>query len=323
MSIEGKGGSEVSEVQSTPESPKTNEVSPEVDKRNNSELGDVNKPISGSDAGSKPLAETHPENERLPDSGKSHDAGNKNDGAAGGEPKNNEMPNENKPLDDNVKATEPKSTEQPKIDEQSDTNPRKPSWNDIATPDKDGSNIYHINDRQGEGDGNQRNLLNGELPKNATIKIPLETLPMDFDVKTDDLGRVSEFNSPKVDFFNGDRSGYQQGKAVEEKDGLRGNDDGGHLYPREWGGPREQINLVPMDSHVNRSGGDWRNMEQDINRELEKGNDVTDYSVKPLYEGDSRRPSGFEISYSVNGEALSTPIKINNYIDNPKEGAQA
>jgi hypothetical protein len=167
MSIEGRGGDEVSEVQSSLEPPKTNELSPEVDKRNTSDLEDINKSSSGSDANSNTSSESHPENERLPDksdgngeldsepakknseisdeknrlpestnekpssedkndpethydnrelpdSGKLPDAENKNDAAVGGEPKNNELPKENEPLDDYVKTTEPNSTEQSK-----------------------------------------------------------------------------------------------------------------------------------------------------------------------------------------------------------------
>lgn len=184
---------------------------------------------------------------------------------------------------------------------------RKPSWDDVFKKNADGTMTYSINDYQ--GDGKQRNLLNSDLPKNSTILIPLETLPGYFSIKTDELGRVKEFHSPKIDFFFGDRSGYRQRRSVDNKDGRRCLDDGGHLYPRQWGGPPEGINLVPMDKHVNRHGW-WRNMEQRINRELEVGNSVTDYIVKPLWEMQSRRPFGFEISYVVNG------IKHYVYVDN-------
>ena len=190
----------------------------------------------------------------------------------------------------------------------------KPSWGDVVTYNADGAGFYNINDYQGEG--SQRKLLNSDLPKNSTILIPLETLPGNFSVKTDELGRVKEFHSPKVDFFSGDRSGYRQGRSVDNNDGLRGFDDGGHLYPRQWGGPPEAINLVPMDKHVNRHGW-WRNMEQRINRELVAGNSVADYIVKPLWEGHSRRPYGFEVSYNVNG------IKYYVYVDNTNREVSA
>jgi len=183
----------------------------------------------------------------------------------------------------------------------------KPSWDDIVTQNEGSADFYVINVYQGEG--NQRKLLNNDLPKNASIFIPLETLPGYFNVITDEFGRVKEFRSQKVDFFSGDRSGYRQGRSVDNNNGVRGLDDGGHLYARQWGGPPEGINIVPMNKHVNRHGW-WRNMEKRINRELEAGNSVTDYIVKPLWEIQSRRPYGFEISYVVNG------IKHYVYVDN-------
>lgn len=194
-----------------------------------------------------------------------------------------------------------------------DTGQDEPKWDNLTEPTDDDKSTYRISDYQGEG--NQRNLLNGELPENSTILVPSETSPDNFSIKTDDLGRVNEFHSPKVDFFDGYRSNYQQGRTVDLKDGMYSEegkklDDAGHLYPRQWGGPPEQVNLLPMDSHINRHG-EWRNMEQGINRELEAGNSVTDYTVRPDYEDSSRRPTGFDVSYNVNGKPHSVYITNN------------
>jgi hypothetical protein len=41
-----------------------------------------------------------------------------------------------------------------------------------------------------------------------------------------------------------DRNMYQQRKAVEIKDGVKGEDQGGHLIARIFNCPSEQINYI-------------------------------------------------------------------------------
>ena len=52
---------------------------------------------------------------------------------------------------------------------------------------------------------------------------------------------------------------YQQRKAVEIKDGVKGEDQGGHLIARIFNGPGEQINYIPQNAKLN--NGEWRAME--------------------------------------------------------------
>jgi hypothetical protein len=89
------------------------------------------------------------------------------------------------------------------------------------------------------------------------------------------------------------RNGYQQGKArkLGEKD-----DQGAHLLAEMLGGPGEKINLVPMNKVLNT--GEWLEMEQAINNAIKAKKKVTyDYDVK--YEGNSNRPSSFQVKYSI------------------------
>ena len=52
---------------------------------------------------------------------------------------------------------------------------------------------------------------------------------------------------------------YQQRKAVEIKDGVKGEGQGGHLIARIFNGPGEQINYILQDAKLN--NGEWRVME--------------------------------------------------------------
>ena len=44
---------------------------------------------------------------------------------------------------------------------------------------------------------------------------------------------------------------YQQRKAVEIKDGVKGEDQGGHLIARIFNGPGEQISDIPQNAKLN------------------------------------------------------------------------
>jgi len=54
---------------------------------------------------------------------------------------------------------------------------------------------------------------------------------------------------------------YQQRKAVEIKDGVKGEDQGGHLIARIFNCPGEQINYIPQNAKLN--NGEWRAMENE------------------------------------------------------------
>lgn len=57
-----------------------------------------------------------------------------------------------------------------------------------------------------------------------------------------------------------DRNVYQQGKSVDIKDGIKGDDQGGHIIARVFNGPGEQINYVPQTAKLN--NGEWKSMEK-------------------------------------------------------------
>lgn len=109
--------------------------------------------------------------------------------------------------------------------------------------------------------GNWNKTLNKELEPNKIYRVD------SYNYHTDELGRVNNVNG-KLDFTTKGRNTYQQGKSVELKNGLKGEDDGGHIIAQIFNGPGEQINYVPQAQTLNR--GDWKAMENEWKEALNK-----------------------------------------------------
>lgn len=73
-------------------------------------------------------------------------------------------------------------------------------------------------------------------------------------------------------------------------------DDGGHLIACRFGGSEKIDNIVPMDAHLNRV--EYKEMEDDWAKELEKGNSV-EVKIQCTYLGESSRPTDFIIMYKI------------------------
>lgn len=155
-------------------------------------------------------------------------------------------------------------------------------------------------------------LLNGDLPKNSEIVYDNEIGKNTITYKTDDMGRVSETSVDRLTHADGIRDSNQQQLCRKLKDGLPG-DDAGHIIAREFGGPSEQINLTPMNADINRHG-EWRKMEREIDSAINDGKEVTNYNCKEYFDGESKRPTGFDVSYEIDGELHQK------YIDNTPRG---
>ena len=85
---------------------------------------------------------------------------------------------------------------------------------------------------------------------------------------------------------------YQQRKAVEIKDGVKGEDQGGLLIARIFNCPGEQINYIPQNAKLN--NGKWRAMENEWKKELKAGKKV-EVEIKIIYSTGnfSKRPERF------------------------------
>ena len=119
---------------------------------------------------------------------------------------------------------------------------------------------------------------------------------------TDHLGRVVRVEATlKLDTL--DRNTYQQLKAG--KQGIDG-DEGGHLIASILNGSGEKINLLPMNSNLNRSL--WKKLENGWAKSLQEGKTVK-VKIEPVYQGTDIRPIKFKISYSIdNGRFMQTKL---------------
>ena len=107
-------------------------------------------------------------------------------------------------------------------------------------------------------------------------------------------------------------------KAEEERLPIRGSlhtigrgyelktDERGHLIGDIFGGGNDMGNIVAMDGKVNRSA--YKKLENKWRRELESGSSV-EVKIKPIYEGDSARPSQFAIVDVIDGKKKTTFLK--------------
>ncbi|EOW4654480.1 DNA/RNA non-specific endonuclease [Proteus mirabilis] len=113
--------------------------------------------------------------------------------------------------------------------------------------------------------------------------------------KTDSQGRVETVEA-KLSLNSNDRNTYQQCKVG--KCGVAG-DKGGHLIATIFTGPGEKLNIVPMNSNLNRS--EWKKMENSWVKAL-KDNKEVDVKIEPIYSGNSERPVKFNVRYTIEGE---------------------
>ena len=150
-------------------------------------------------------------------------------------------------------------------------------------------------DFQGGSKGNWNKDLNKDLKPNAVYRVN------GYLYETDDIGRIVKV-SGKLKLEKADRNKYQQSKAGEEngiKDGLA-DDEGGHLIASLFKGAGEQINYAAMDGNFNK--GHWKKMENRWAKALKsKPPKEVEVNISPIYEGNSKRPSKFEVEYFIDG----------------------
>ncbi|EJG03054.1 DNA/RNA non-specific endonuclease [Flavobacterium sp. F52] len=112
-----------------------------------------------------------------------------------------------------------------------------------------------------------------------------------------------------LDFASKTRNeGFQQ-QTKNVKDGFS-NDDGGHIFRNEWGGPSEQINYFSQNAVQNRAGGDWYNMEKQLS-DFKKANPNKKMKVEMefYFEGSSKRPVSTRIDVYIDGVKDNTLSK--------------
>lgn len=196
-------------------------------------------------------------------------------------------------------------------------NIERPTWEAKEVGEENGKKVYELNaGKNADGTRNpERVLLNQHpLPENSIFKVKMAG-GVEATYETDSQGRVCKMSVKEVKIVPDQdrlRDSNRTGETKNIKDGCA-TDDGGHLLGDEFGGASDQINLVPMDGHVNEHG-DWRLMEKNIESALkgppEKA--VTDLTVVVRYEGSSSRPTSFRVSYRVEGDPKPKVVSIPN-----------
>ena len=116
--------------------------------------------------------------------------------------------------------------------------------------------------------------------------------------KTDELGRIISAEGKLHLKEDRDKLRIKDSMETVGKGDQKDSDDRGHLIGDQFDGSNGLENLVPQDSNINRV--DFKNFENELAKEVRAGNDVR-VKVEPIYEGDSRRPSGILVTYSING----------------------
>ena len=133
--------------------------------------------------------------------------------------------------------------------------------------------------------GNWNKALNSELKPNTIYKVD------DYSYFTDGAGRVNKV-SGELKLETKDRNVYQQGKSVDVKNGIKGDDQGGHIIARVFNGPGEQINYVPQTAKLN--NGEWNSMAKKWKDALSEGKKV-EVDIQIIYDSNSKRPKRFEV----------------------------
>lgn len=128
--------------------------------------------------------------------------------------------------------------------------------------------------------------------------------------RTDKLGRVVEASADRLKMYRGpkispQRDGKTQEQVISELEGIKGIDQGGHLFSNNSNGSNVVINEVPMEAEINMHG-EWRNFEKLEEGYIKSGKYKSVLSYRqPLYKGNSKRPYAIKVRLVVNGKAVA------------------
>nr|WP_243646937.1 DNA/RNA non-specific endonuclease [Scopulibacillus darangshiensis] len=160
--------------------------------------------------------------------------------------------------------------------------------------------------RAGSGDGepilrNGDHFLDGNKAK-LKPNVKYQTGEYDYLYKTDELGRLKEFNADDLKLTTRKERLPHKGNTPGKVSG----DHAGHMAGDRFGGSPELDNLVSQSSTVNLSK--YKKLENLWAKALDKGKKVT-VNVKINYDGNGLRPSSFDIEYTIDGAFDAITIK--------------
>ncbi|OXM17432.1 hypothetical protein CGZ75_01980 [Paenibacillus herberti] len=118
-----------------------------------------------------------------------------------------------------------------------------------------------------------------------------------YDYETDHLGRIEKFSADDLKLTARDDRLPHDPKTPGKESG----DHAGHLAGDRFGGSPELDNLVSQSSNINLS--QYKKIENEWAKALNtKPPKHVSVDVKVNYDGDSLRPSGFKVTYEIDGK---------------------
>ncbi|MGP0576971.1 DNA/RNA non-specific endonuclease [Paenibacillus peoriae] len=138
---------------------------------------------------------------------------------------------------------------------------------------------------------------NGSLKPNIKYKAG----EYDYSYETDGLGRLNKFETDNLQLTKRESRLDHNPKTPGKEDG----DHAGHLAGDRFGGSPELDNLVSQSRKVNLS--QYKKIENQWAKALKDGKEVK-VKVDIEYEGDSLRPSKFNVQYEIDGKFTERSI---------------
>lgn len=147
----------------------------------------------------------------------------------------------------------------------------------------------------------------GAMNQFANVILPNKTYKVGngcFVYKTDKYGRVVDAYGDRTKALGLPDRGKPYDKVQKEvrADGIKGKDDGGHLFAKEHNGPNEKLNQVPMEGYFNENGA-WKELEREETKHIKSGKQV-DSRRRLMYKGTSKRPYAIEVWLYVDKKLL-------------------
>lgn len=162
------------------------------------------------------------------------------------------------------------------------------------------SDLHYLSPNSSVVKKSERSLFDdeGKLYKNSEGLVPNSTFRKNnYTFKTDNLGRPVSA-SGKLKLVRGEPRNWDTTLSEMGQGDERSGDNMGHIIAHQFGGPDSILNAFPQDEHINM--GEYKSFENDLAKTLELGKEVF-VSISPIYHGDSRRPTGVAVSYSIDG----------------------
>ena len=120
----------------------------------------------------------------------------------------------------------------------------------------------------------------------------------DYVYKTDSNGNITSVHAdelhPKT---HSGRLKHESNTVVKQV-----GDDAGHLIADRFGGSAGKDNIVSQNRSLNRSA--YKKMENQIDKELNNGQKVTDFNIK-IKNSTSGRPLEFKINFKIDGKRMN------------------